>query len=158
MTIISNTRNSIRQITPVESGIPSSLFTPGDQIGVKTVNKPAAVNASTAQQTGNYSVTFITPSGTRQALTGISNPATTVTGGVFNFTLPTGNCVSTGNICGTWIVFAVFTSAFDLGNMSSTFRIDQIQVSSFASSGSNTGLTVSGTLEYANKSAAHSIN
>jgi hypothetical protein len=51
MTIISNTRNSIRQITPVESGIPSSLFTPGDQIGVKTVNKPAAVNASTAQQT-----------------------------------------------------------------------------------------------------------
>jgi hypothetical protein len=154
MTVISNTRNSIRQITPVESGVPSSLFTPGDQIGVKTVNKPAVVNASTSQQTGNYSVTFVTPSGSRQALTGISNPATTVTGGVFNFTLPAGYCASTTNLCGAWVVFVIFTSGFDLGNMSSTFRIDQIQVSSFTSSGSNNGLTVDGALAYANKSAA----
>lgn len=154
MTIVSNTRNSIRQITPVESGVPSSLFTPGDQIGVKTVNKPAVVNASTSQQTGNYSVTFVTPSGSRQALTGLSNPATTVTGGVFNFTLPSGYCGSTANLCGAWVVFVVFTSGFDLGNMSSRFRIDQIQVSSFSSSGSNAGLIVSGAFAYANGSAA----
>ena len=154
MTIVSNTRNSIRQITPIESGVPSSLFTPGDQIGVKTVNKPAVVNASTSQQTGNYSVTFVTPSGTRQALTGVSNPASTVVGGVFNFTLPFGYCGSTTNLCGAWIVFVVFTSGFDLGNSSSTFRVDQIQVSSFSSSGSNTGLTVSGALAYANNSKA----
>ena len=154
ITIISNTHNSIRQLTPLESGVPSSLFTPGDQIGVKTVNKPAVVNASTSQQTGNYSVTFVTPSGTRQSLAGISNPATTVTGGVFNFTLPSGYCGSTTNLCGAWVVFVVFTSGFDLGNLSSTFRIDQIQVSSFSSSGSNTGLTVSGALAYANNSKA----
>ena len=154
MTIISNTRNSIRQITPVESGIPWSLFTPGDQIGVKTVNTPAVVNASTSQQTGNYSVTFVAPSGSRQALTGISNPATTVTGGVFNFTLPSGYCGPATNLCGAWVVFVVFTSGFDLGNMSSTFRIDQIQVSSFSSTGSNNGLTVNGVFAYANKSAA----
>jgi hypothetical protein len=154
ITIISNTRNTVRQVTPVEQGVAVSLFTPGDQIGVKTVNVPAVVNASTSMQTGNYSVTFVNPSGTRQALTGLSNPATTVTGGVFNFTLPSGYCGSIPNLCGAWIVFVVFTSGFDLGNRSSTFRIDQIQVSSFSSNGSNTGLTVNGAFAYANKSAA----
>jgi hypothetical protein len=156
MTIISNTRNSIRQVTPVELGVPTSVFMPGDQLSVKTVNKPAVVNASISQQTGNFSVTFVDPSGSRQPLAGVSNPATTVTGGVFNFTLPSGYCGSTVNLCGAWMFFVVFTSGFDLGNMSSTFRIDQIQVSSFTSSGSNTGLTVNGVLAYANKSAAAS--
>jgi hypothetical protein len=154
MTIISNTKNSMRQVTPVESGIPTSEFTPGDEIGVKTVNTPAVINASTSQQTGNYSVTFVNPAGTRQPLIGISNPATTVTGGTFNFTLPSGYCGSTGNLCGAWVVFVVFTSGFDLGNMSSTFRIDQIQVTSFNSGGSNANLTVSGVLAYANKPSA----
>ncbi len=154
VTIISSTKNSIRQVTPVLSGVPTSLFTPGDQVGVKTVNKPAIINASISQQTGNYSVIFVNPAGARQPLTGVANPATTVIGGVFNFTLPSGNCGSTSNLCGAWIVFVVFTSGFDLGNMSSTFKIDQIQVSSFTSSGSNTGLTVSGALAYANNSAA----
>jgi hypothetical protein len=154
VTIISNTPNTVQQVTPVEQGVPVSLFTPGDQIGVKTVNVPAVVNASTSLKTGNYSVTFVNPAGTRQPLTGIANPATTVTGGVFNFTLPSGYCGSIANLCGAWIVFVVFTSGFDLGNMSSTFRIDQIQVSSFSSTGSNTGLTVTGALAYANKSAA----
>src|SRR5467141_1597426 len=110
VTIISNTRNSVRQVTPVELGVPTSLFTPGDQIGVKTVNKAAVVNASTSQQTGNYSVIFVNPAGTRESLPGVSNPATTVTGSTFNFTLPLGYCGSSGNLCGLWIVFVVFTS------------------------------------------------
>jgi hypothetical protein len=154
MTIISNTRNSIHQVTPVELGIPTSVFTPGDQIGIKTVNMPTVVNASTSQQTGNYSVTFVDPSGTRQPLTALSNPATTLSGGVFNFTLPSGNCGSTANLCGKWTSFVVFTSGLDMGNMSSTFRIDQIRLTSFSSSGSNTGLTVNGVLAYANTSSA----
>ena len=152
VTIISSTRNSVRQVTPVELGVPTSLFTPGDEIGVKTLNKAAVVNASISQQTGNYSVTFVNPAGTRESLPGVSNPTTTVIGSTFNFTLPLGYCGSSGNLCGAWIVFVVFTSGFDLGNMSSTFRVDQIQVTSFASSGSNTGLTVSGALAYANTS------
>jgi hypothetical protein len=154
VTIISNTRNSISQVTPVELGVPTSIFAPGDQVGVKTVNKPTVANASISQQTGNYSVTFVNPAGTLQPLTGISNPATTVTGGIFNYTLPSGVCGSTGNLCGTWIVFVVFTSGFDMGNMSSTFRIDQILSSSFNSSGSNTGLTITGGLAYASGSPA----
>jgi len=152
MTISSNTRNSISQVTPVESGVPTSTFAPGDQVGVKTLNKPTVANASISQQTGNYSVTFVNPAGTRQPLTGIANPATTLTGGVFNYTLPSGVCGSIGNLCGTWIVFVVFTSGFDMGNMSSTFRIDQILASSFNSSGSNTGLTITGGLAYASGS------
>lgn len=148
ITIISNTPNSISQVTPTAAGVPTNLFSPGDQIGLNIVNKPTIVNASTALQTGTLNITFVDPSGAVHSLGGQTN-LSTVSGGVFNFTLPT-DCT----FCGRWNVTAIFTSQFDLGAMFSLFRVDQMQVNSFSSSGSNNGLAVQGTLTYANSSAA----
>ena len=148
ITIISNTPNSISQLTPTAAGVPTNLFSPGDQIGVKVVNQPAIVNASTALQTGTLNITFVDPTGAVHSLGGQTN-FNTASGGIFNFTLPS-DCA----FCGRWNVTTVFASQYDLGATFGLFRVDQMQVNSFTSGGSNNGLSVQGTLTYANSSAA----
>jgi len=148
ITIISTTPNSMFQLTPTAAGVPTNLFSPGDQIGLKIVNKPSIVNATTALKTGTLNITFVDSTGAVHSLGGQAN-LNTASGGIFNFTLPS-DCA----FCGRWNVTAVFASQYDLGAMFSLFRVDQMQVNSFSSSGSNNGLAVQGTLTYANSSAA----
>src|SRR6266705_2846209 len=82
----------------------------------------------------------------------------TAAGGVFNFSLPS-TCGSSSQLCATnWSFSAVFTSPYDLGNATSSFRIDLLQVKSFSSTGGNNALSVQGTLEYGNGSAAQGVN
>ena len=152
ITIISNTPNSIIQLKTLSGGIPTQLFTSGDTIGIKVVNKPSIVNASTTLQTGTLTITF--PPALSIQTTSISTAA----GGVFNFSLPS-TCGSSSQLCATnWSFSAVFTSPYDLGNATSSFRIDLLQVKSFSSTGGNNALSVQGTLEYGNGSAAQGVN
>jgi hypothetical protein len=154
ITITSTTPNSISPLTTLLAGAPSPLFAPQDTLALKVINKPAVTNASTAEKTGNLNLVFTDHTGTThsfQTQQGQSFPLSTAFGGVYNITLPS-DCSS--NACGTWSIFANFTSGFDLGIMSASFRVDQMQVSSFSVSGSNTGLLVQGTLAYASGSPA----
>jgi len=152
ITIISNTPNSIIQLKTLSGGVPTQFFTSGDTIGIKVVNKPSIVNASTTLQTGTLTITF--PPALSIQTTSISTSA----GGIFNFTLPS-TCGSSSQLCATsWSFSAVFTSPYDLGNATSSFRIDLLQVKSFTSTGGNNALSVQGTLEYGNGTAAQGVN
>src|SRR5437588_12871635 len=152
ITIISNTSNSIIQLKTLSGGIPTQFFTSGDTIGIKVVNKPSIVNASTTLQTGTLTITF--PPALSIQTTSISTAA----GGVFNFTLPS-TCGSSNQLCATnWSFSAIFASPYDLGNATSSFRIDLLQVKSFTSTGGNNALSVQGTLEYGNGTAAQGVN
>src|SRR5713101_2433687 len=136
ITIISNTPNSIIQLKTLSGGIPTQFFTSGDTIGIKVVNKPSIVNASTTLQTGTLTITF--PPALSIQTTSISTAA----GGVFNFSLPS-TCGSSSQLCATnWSFSAVFTSPYDLGNATSSFRIDLLRVKSFSSTGGNNALSV----------------
>src|SRR6266699_570440 len=129
ITIISNTPNSIIQLKTLSGGIPTQFFTSGDTIGIKVVNKPSIVNASTTLQTGTLTITF--PPALSIQTTSISTAA----GGVFNFTLPS-TCGSSNQLCATnWSFSAVFTSLYYLGNATSSIRINVLQVKSFTGTG-----------------------
>jgi hypothetical protein len=154
ITITAYTKNSINPITglsTVSGGVATSIFTSGDQIGVKVVNQPSIVNASTTLQTGSLTISF--PS----ALSIQSSTVSTITGGVYNFTLPS-NCGPSNQLCNTpFTIKAVFTSGYDLGNATASFSIDLLQVSLTGTGGSNT-LSVQGTLDYGNGNPASGIN
>ncbi len=144
ITIISTTPNSILQLTTVSGGVPTRFFTSGDQIGIKVLNSPSVVNASISQQTGQLNITFPQP------LSIQTSPTTTLSGGIFNFNLPS-DCGFNGELCASdWNVSAVFTSGLDLGMKSSLFRIDSLQVSFTGSRGGNNALSVQGQLAYGN--------
>src|SRR5437660_4761665 len=139
ITIISNTPNSISQLKTLSGGIPTQFFTSGDTIGIKVANRPSIVNASTTLQTGSLTITF------PASLSIQSSTVPTATGGIYNFTLPS-SCGFNNQLCDTpWTVTAVFSSRFDLGNSSATFRINLLQVSLTGTGGSNS-LRVQGTL------------
>ncbi|OLB71368.1 hypothetical protein AUI06_03955 [archaeon 13_2_20CM_2_52_21] len=142
ITIISTTPNSILQLTTVSGGVPTRFFTSGDQIGIKVLNSPSVVNASISQQTGSLNITFPQP------LSIQTSPTTTLSGGVFNFNLPS-DCGFNGELCGRdWNVSAVFSSGFDLGTKSGLFRVDSLQVSFTGSTGGNNALSIQGRLTY----------
>jgi hypothetical protein len=144
ITIISTTPNSILRVTTLSGGVPTRFFTSGDQIGIKVVNSPSVVNASIPQQTGQLNITFPQP------LSIQTSPTTTLSGGVFNFNLPS-DCGPSGELCARdWNFSAVFTSGFDLGIKSGTFRIDSLQVSFTGSTGGNNALSIQGRLTYGN--------
>ncbi len=152
MTITSRTNNSILQVSTLSGGVQNQFFTSGDEISIKVVNKPSIVNASTSLQTGSLIITFppalFIPSGSIQ----------TATGGVYNFTLPS-DCGFTGQLCArSWSFSAVFTSPYDIGNATGSFRIDLLKVKSFISSGGTNSLSVQGSLEYGNGTVAAGIN
>ncbi len=152
ITIISNTPNSIIQLKTLSGGIPTQFFTSGDTIGIKVVNKPSIVNASKTLQTGTLTITF------PPALSIPTASISTSAGGVFNFTLPS-TCGPSNQLCATnWSFSAVFTSPYDLGNATSSFRIDLLQIKSFTSIGGNNALSVQGTLEYGNGTASQGVN
>jgi hypothetical protein len=154
ITILSTTQNTISpQISTLSGGVATQFFTSGDTIGIKVVNKPSIVNASTSLQQGTVSITFSPGLPTIPAFTSPS----TATGGVYNFTLPS-NCGFNNAYCkGPITVNAVFSSSFDLGNSTATFRIGQLQVSLTGTGGSNS-LSISGTLSFGNGTAAPGIN
>src|SRR5207237_10571785 len=108
--------------------------------------------ASSSLQTRSLTITF--PAALSTQTTSISTAA----GGVFNFTLPS-TCGSSNQLCATnWSFSAIFASPYDLGNATSSFRIDLLQVKSFTSTGGNNALSVQGTLEYGNGTAAQGVN
>jgi len=144
ITIISITPNSILQLTTLSGGVPTRFFTSGDQIGIKVINTPSVVNASISLQTGQLNITFPQP------LSIQTSPTTTLSGGVFNFNLPS-DCGFNGELCARdWNVSAVFTSGFDLGMRSGLFRIDSLQVFFTGSMGGNNALSIQGQLAYGN--------
>jgi hypothetical protein len=152
MTIISTTTNSVRQLTTQSAGVPTRFFTSGDQIGINVLNHPSVVNASIAQQTGQLNITFSQPLSIQPSET------TTLSGGVFSFTLPA-DCGSNGGLCSkTWNVTAVFSSGFDLGIRSAFFGINSLQVSFTSSTGGSNALSVQGLLTYGNGTKAPGIN
>ena len=151
ITITSHTPNSVSPLTALSGGAPSQYFTPGDLIGVKIVNNPSISNASTTLKTGQLNITFIDPTRTRQVLAGPTTPLQTISGGTFLYTMPP-DCGVSNRLCGSWTIITTFLSGFDLGNRSISFNLDQIQISSFSSGGSNNGLTAQGTLAYVSSS------
>jgi len=152
VTITAVTHNSIAQIATLSGGLPTQLFTSGDQISIKVVNKPSIVNASTSLQTGTLSLTF--PS----ALSILTGPVSTATGGVYNFTLPS-DCGPNNQLCSTdWGFSAVFISLYDLGNATGSFRINSLQVSFTGSTGGSNALSVQGRLTYGDGTGASGIN
>jgi hypothetical protein len=151
MTIIAFTPNSISQLSTLSGGVATQFFTSGDTIGVKVVNKPSVVNASTTLQTGSLTITFPTE------LSIPSSTVSTATGGVYNFTLPS-TCGSNNQLCDTPLtVTTTFSSLFDLGNATAAFRINLLQVSLTGMGGTNS-LSVQGTLQYGNRTGAPNVN
>ena len=152
ITIISNTANSISQLGTLSGGLATQFFTSGDQLSVKVTNQPSIVNAPTSLQTGTLTITF--PS----ALSIPPGIISTATGGVYDFALPS-DCGASGQLCArSWTFSAVFTSGFDLGNATGTFRIDSLQVSFTGSTGGSNSLTVKGRLTYGNGTIASGVN
>ena len=154
ITILSTTPNTISPpISTLSGGVATQFFTSGDTIGIKVVNKPSIVNSSASLQSGYVSITFQPFLPTIATFT---SPLT-ATGGVYNFTLPS-SCGPNNAYCqGPITVNAVFSSFFDLGNSTTSFRIGQLQVSLTGTGGSNS-LTISGTLSYGNGTAAPGVN
>ena len=152
ITIISSTANSISQLSTLSGGLATQFFTSGDQLSVKVANQPSIVNASTSLQTGTLTITF--PS----ALLIPPGLVSTATGGIYDFALPS-DCGTSGLLCArSWSFFAVFTSGFDLGNATGSFRIDSLQVSFNGSTGGSNSLTVKGRLTYGNGTMASGVN
>ena len=152
ITIISTTPNSISQLGTLSGGLATQFFTSGDQLSVKVTNQPSIVNAPTSLQTGTLTITF--PS----ALSIPPGIISTATGGVYDFALPS-DCGASGQLCArSWTFSAVFTSGFDLGNATGTFRIDSLQVSFTGSTGGSNSLTVTGRLAYGNGTIASGVN
>ena len=153
ITITSTTSNSISELIALSGGLPTRFFTSGDAIGIKVVNEPSIVNASTSLQIGTVSITF--PSALSIATTPIPP---TATGGVYNFTLPS-DCGFNGQLCARdWNYSATFTSGFDLGTKSGSFRIDSLRVSFIGNSGGSNALTVQGRLTYGNGTVASGVD
>jgi len=119
---------------------PTSFWQLGETLGVQMVT-------GTLVAAGNLNLTFRDPNGALSTI-----PPRTFTlaspGGVFNFTIPASAPL------GNWTVASTFVSAFDLGARNTSFRVDQIQVTSFSSSGGNAGLNVQGSLTYKSNSSA----
>ena len=161
MTAIS--QNSVVRLNPVASGVATTLFVPGDALGVNVTNRPSVPNIATSLKTGRLNITFVDRQGP-ETPTGQVFSTTTVTGGLFNFTLPS-DCGSNNLRCGQWTMTATFIGGIDpviggidLGIMSDSFSVDLIQVNSFTAGGSNTGVTASGTLTNSTGSASASTS
>src|SRR5207245_2807171 len=152
ITILSTTPNTISPpVSTLSGGVATQFFTSSDTIGIKVANKPSIVNASTTLQTGSLTITF------PAALSIQSSTVSTAIGGIYNFTLPS-SCGLNNQLCDTpWTITAVFSSGFDLGNSSATFRINLLQVSLTGTDGSNS-LSVQGTLQYGNGTGAADVN
>ena len=155
ITIVMRTDNSISQLQPLSGGVPATTYGPGDTVELKTIIRPSIANASVTLQTGKLEVAFYDKTNSSRVLSGGSFPTLTSTGAVYNVTLPF-DC--SGNNCGLWTVRANFNSSYDFGLMSTTFKIDQLQMGSFTTSGSNSGLNVQGILTNSSGSPANSAS
>jgi hypothetical protein len=152
ITITAETPNSITQVSTLSGGVATQFFTSGDQIGIKVVVQPSIINASTSLRMGTVSITF-----PPALLIPTYTSPSTATGGVYSFTLPSG-CGFNNQLCDKSLnVNASFTSGYDLGNSTASFRIDVLQVSLTGTGGTNS-LSVQGTLEYGNGTAAPGVN
>ena len=149
-------QNSLVRLNPVASGVATTFFVPGDTLGVNVTNRPSVANAPTSLKTGRLNITFADRQG-QETPTGQVFFTTTVTGGLFNFTLPS-DCGSNNLRCGQWTITATFGGGLDLGAMSSSFSVDLIQMSSFSAGGSNAGVTATGTLTNSSGSASAATN
>ncbi len=136
------TNNSVRQVSTLSGGLATQVFTSGDTLSVKVVNKPSIANATTTEQLGTLVITF--PS----ALGILQGAETTATGGVYDFHLPS-NCGTSQPLCATnWRFNVTFTSQYDLGNNTGSFSMDLLQIKSFSSTGGSNALSVQGSIVY----------
>jgi hypothetical protein len=137
-------QNSIVRLNSVASGVATSSFVPGDTLGVNVTNRPSVANMAASVKTGRLNITFVDRQGP-ETPTGQIFSTSTITGGLFNFTLPV-DCGSSNLRCGLWTMTAIFSGGIDLGIMLDTFNVDLIQMNSFSAGGSNAGVTATGTL------------
>ncbi len=134
---------------------PVQFFMPDERVSVKVGNALAVVNASaTARAPENLTITFFDPA--RSTLTIPRKSLATSSGGLFNYTIPT----ATLNPFGVWNITVSFINNFDVGFKFQTFTVQQILLApgSFSYIGSNSLLTVTGKLTYANQSLALAVN
>lgn len=140
--ITAKSGNTVSRVSTLSGGVSTQVFTSGDTISVKVVNEPSIVNGSAVVQTGTLTITF------PPALGVLPGVETTAKGGVYDFRLPS-NCGSSQPLCATtWNLNVTFTSLYDLGNNTGSFRMDLIQVKSFSASGGTNSLIVQGSLTY----------
>jgi hypothetical protein len=149
VTIAASTRNSISSLT-----LPTSYYVPGDQLNVTVSNNPSA-NASAPLKLGALNLTIIDPSGPSRLVP--SQTPSTFSGGLYTFLIP--NTLPTA-LLGPWRVNATFNNGFDFGMNSTAFTVQQIVLKpgSFSYSGSNTQLTLHGTLTYASSGTPPAAN
>ncbi len=134
---------------------PINSFMPNEQISVKVGNALAVVNASaTARAPENLTITFFDPA--NNTLTIPRKSLATSSGGLFNYTIP----AATLNPFGQWNITVSFVNNFDMGFKFQTFAVQQILLApgSFSYIGSNSLLTVTGKLTYANQFLASAVN
>lgn len=149
-------QNSLVRLNSIASGVATTSFVSGDTLGVNVTNRPSVANAPTSLKTGRLNITFVDRQGP-ETPTGQPFSTTTVTGGLFNFTLPS-DCGTNNLRCGQWTITATFGGGLDLGAISDSFSVDQIQMGSFSAGGSNTEITASGTLTNSSGSASAATN
>lgn len=151
ITITARTSNTLTQLSTVSGGVAAQVFTSGAQIGIKVVNQPSIVNASSILQTGSLTISF-------QGSLGIPlSIQTTSTGGTYTFTLPSTCGFNNQNCDKPLNVTTTFSSGYDLGNATTTFKIEYLQVSLTGTGGTNS-LSVTGSLQYGNSTPAIGVN
>ena len=155
VSINATSQNAVATIRTVIPTSPSGPVSPtafwqlGETFGVQAV-------AGKLVGPGSFNLTFRDPNGGLNTILQQTFILTS-TGGVFNFTIP--GFAPPGN----WTIFSTFSSlgcnpsglkCLDLGARNTSFRVDQIQITTFSSGGGNTGLNVQGSLTYVSSSSA----
>jgi hypothetical protein len=128
-------------------GVATNYWGPGDLLQVK-VNLRQGVNV-----TGSNIV-----SANKTGVVRLTQQFTNIKKGISleNFTSPLPQDTS---LLGLWTVNSTFINGYDYGFNSTSFTLEQLQVSGFAYSGSNQRLTTGGALTYAsNTSPAPNVN
>jgi hypothetical protein len=135
--IAANSVNAEAGVQTTLGGVSTNYWGPGDLLQVK-VNLRQGVNV-----TGSNIV-----SANKTGVVRLTQQFTNIKKGISleNFTSPLPQDTS---LLGLWTVNSTFINGYDYGFNSTSFTLEQLQVSGFTYSGSNQRLTTGGTLTYA---------
>jgi len=136
--------NAEATVQPTLSGVPTNFWVPGDALQVR-VNDQQGVDVP-----GSNIVAVRDPN----SLVPLNQTFSLPSRGAFLFNFS--SVLPQAPLGGNWNVTSVFTNSYDYGIVFHVFRVEQIQVSqgSFAYSGDNSRLVVSGTLSYGSNSTS----
>jgi len=145
--ISANSVNLSADVKTTLGGVPTNYWGAGDLLQVKvTIRQGVDVTGSNIVSANKTGVVRLT-----QQFTDIKKGIS-----LENFTSPLPQDTS---LLGLWTVNSTFINGYDYGFNSTSFTLEQLQVSGFAYSGSNQRLTTGGTLTYAsNTSPAPNVN